>query len=76
MRKKITIIGAGNVGATAANWALTRNLGDIVLVDVMEGIPQGKLDYCFLSRQKNCLRPGDILSEGFYSTANQALARP
>lgn len=42
MRKKITIIGAGNVGATAANWALTRNLGDIVLVDVMEGIPQGK----------------------------------
>lgn len=42
MKKKITIIGAGNVGATAANWALTRNLGDIVLVDVMEGIPQGK----------------------------------
>lgn len=42
MRKKITIIGAGNVGATAANWAMTRKLGDIVLVDVMEGIPQGK----------------------------------
>jgi malate dehydrogenase len=42
MRKKITIIGAGNVGATAAHWALTRNLGDIVLLDVMEGIPQGK----------------------------------
>ncbi len=42
MRKKITIIGAGNVGATAAHWALTRNLGDVVLVDVMEGIPQGK----------------------------------
>ena len=42
MKKKITIIGAGNVGATAAHWALTRNLGDVVLVDVMEGIPQGK----------------------------------
>lgn len=42
MEKKITIIGAGNVGATAAHWALSRNLGDIVLVDVMEGIPQGK----------------------------------
>ncbi|MCI5148910.1 MAG: malate dehydrogenase [Candidatus Electrothrix sp. MAN1_4] len=42
MKKKITIIGAGNVGATAAHWALTRNLGDIVLLDVMEGIPQGK----------------------------------
>jgi malate dehydrogenase len=42
MNKKITIIGAGNVGATAAHWALVRNLGDVVLLDVMEGIPQGK----------------------------------
>ncbi|OQX20397.1 MAG: malate dehydrogenase [Desulfobulbaceae bacterium A2] len=42
MRKKITIIGAGNVGATAAHWAASKNLGDIVLLDVMEGIPQGK----------------------------------
>ena len=41
-RAKITIIGAGNVGATAAHWALSRNLGDVVLLDVMEGIPQGK----------------------------------
>ena len=42
MKKKITIIGAGNVGATAAHWAMVRNLGNIVLLDVMEGIPQGK----------------------------------
>ena len=42
MEKKITIIGAGNVGATAAHWALVRRLGDVVLLDVMEGIPQGK----------------------------------
>ncbi|BCO09146.1 malate dehydrogenase [Desulfolithobacter dissulfuricans] len=42
MQKKITIIGAGNVGATAAHWALARKLGNIVLLDVMEGIPQGK----------------------------------
>lgn len=42
MRKKITIIGAGNVGATAAHWAMARNLGNIVLLDVVEGIPQGK----------------------------------
>jgi malate dehydrogenase len=42
MRKKITIIGAGNVGATAAHWAATKNLGDVVLLDVAEGIPQGK----------------------------------
>ncbi len=42
MRKKITIIGAGNVGATAAHWAATRGLGDVVLLDVVKGIPQGK----------------------------------
>lgn len=41
-RKKITIVGAGNVGATAAHWAAAKELGDIVLVDVVEGIPQGK----------------------------------
>lgn len=42
MRKKITIIGAGNVGATAAHWAASRRLGDVVLLDVVEGVPQGK----------------------------------
>jgi malate dehydrogenase len=42
MRKKITIIGAGNVGATAAHWAVIRGLGDVVLLDVVEGVPQGK----------------------------------
>ncbi len=41
-RQKISIIGAGNVGATAAHWAMARNLGDVVLVDVIDGIPQGK----------------------------------
>jgi len=43
-RAKISIIGAGNVGATCAHWALVQNLGDIVLVDVpqVEGMPQGK----------------------------------
>ena len=41
-RAKITIVGAGNVGATAAHWALTKELGDVVLVDVVDGIPQGK----------------------------------
>lgn len=42
MRAKISIIGGGNVGATAAHWAATRELGDIVLVDIVEGLPQGK----------------------------------
>lgn len=41
-RKKITIVGAGNVGATCAHWAAAKELGDIVLIDVAEGIPQGK----------------------------------
>ena len=41
-RKKITIVGAGNVGATAALWASLNDLGDIVLIDIIEGVPQGK----------------------------------
>lgn len=41
-RKKISIIGAGFVGATAAHWAAAKELGDIVLVDIIEGLPQGK----------------------------------
>ncbi len=43
-RAKISIVGAGNVGATAAVWAASKELGDIVLVDVpqVEGMPQGK----------------------------------
>src|SRR5690554_4947739 len=41
-RSKITVVGAGNVGATAAHWIAARELGDVVLVDVLEGIPQGK----------------------------------
>jgi malate dehydrogenase len=41
-RPKISIIGAGAVGATAAHWAAAKELGDIVLLDVVEGLPQGK----------------------------------
>ena len=43
-RAKISIIGAGNVGATCAHWAVCKALGDIVLVDIpqVEGMPQGK----------------------------------
>lgn len=41
-RNKISVIGAGNVGATAAHWAMSKELGDIVIVDIVEGIPQGK----------------------------------
>lgn len=41
-RAKITVIGAGNVGATCAHWAAAKELGDIVLLDIVEGLPQGK----------------------------------
>ncbi|MBN2063064.1 MAG: malate dehydrogenase [Deltaproteobacteria bacterium] len=42
MRKKITVVGAGNVGATAAMRAAEKELGDVVLIDVLEGVPAGK----------------------------------
>src|SRR5256886_7346280 len=41
-RKKISVVGAGNVGATAAHWMAAKELGDVVLVDIVEGVPQGK----------------------------------
>jgi len=42
MRPKISIIGAGFVGSTAAHWIASKELGDVVLVDIIEGVPQGK----------------------------------
>ena len=42
MRNKISIVGAGFVGATAAHWCAVKELGDVVLVDIVEGMPQGK----------------------------------
>lgn len=42
MRKKVTIVGAGHVGATTAHWIAAKELADIVLIDVVEGVPQGK----------------------------------
>jgi len=43
MDKKITVIGAGNVGATAAQRVAEKELADVVLIDILEGIPQGKI---------------------------------
>src|ERR1700735_4063802 len=42
MRKKVSIVGAGNVGATAAHWIASKELADVALIDVVEGVPQGK----------------------------------
>src|ERR1700751_660547 len=42
MRKKVTVVGSGNVGATAAHWIASKELSDVVLIDIIEGVPQGK----------------------------------
>lgn len=42
MDKKVTVVGAGNVGATAAQRLVEKELCDVVLVDIIEGLPQGK----------------------------------
>ncbi|MBI3581247.1 MAG: malate dehydrogenase [Nitrospinae bacterium] len=41
-RWKITVVGSGHVGATAAQLCAYKNLGDVVLIDIIEGVPQGK----------------------------------
>jgi malate dehydrogenase len=41
-RKKITVVGAGNVGATTAQRLVDKELGDVVMIDIIEGLPQGK----------------------------------
>ena len=40
--KKISIVGAGNTGSTTAHWLAERELANVVLLDVVEGMPQGK----------------------------------
>jgi malate dehydrogenase len=42
MRNKVTIVGSGNVGATTAHWISSKELADVVLIDIIEGVPQGK----------------------------------
>ncbi len=42
MRNKVTVVGSGNVGATGAHWIAAKELADVVLIDILEGVPQGK----------------------------------
>lgn len=42
MNKKIAVIGAGNVGASVAQYLAEANLADVVMIDIVEGLPQGK----------------------------------
>ena len=69
-RSKITIVGAGNVGATAAHWAAAKELGDIVLVDVMEGVPQGKALDLMETAPVEGFDVNVVGSNGYAETAN------
>src|ERR1700687_3023741 len=42
MRFKVTVVGAGNVGATVAQRIVEKEIADVALVDIIEGVPQGK----------------------------------
>src|SRR3989442_2758380 len=42
MRRKVTVVGSGNVGATVAHRLADEQLADVVMVDILEGVPQGK----------------------------------
>lgn len=70
MRRKITIVGAGQVGTTVAQLTAYKNLGDIVIVDIVEGVPQGKaLDL----QESGCLQVFDSIITGtndYKDTAN------
>src|SRR6201999_3946531 len=42
MSRKVTVVGSGNVGATTAHWLASKEHADVVLIDIIEGVPQGK----------------------------------
>jgi malate dehydrogenase len=73
MRQKVTVVGAGNVGANCALRVAEKELADVVLVDIVEGVPQGKgLDLL----QSGPVQGYDVLvtgSNGYEATANSDL---
>jgi malate dehydrogenase len=70
MRKKVTVVGAGNVGATAAHWLAAAEVADVVLIDIIEGVPEGKgLD--LLEAMPIAKRDVNVLgTENYEDTAN------
>lgn len=66
---KVTVIGAGQVGATAAFLIATKGLADVVLVDVAEGIPQGKALDMMHSRSVQLFEPTVTGTNGYKETA-------
>jgi malate dehydrogenase len=73
MRRKVTVVGAGNVGATVAHRLADKQLSDVVMIDILEGIPQGKgLDLLEAGPIEGC----DVKIKGtndFADTANSDL---
>jgi malate dehydrogenase len=69
-RKKISVIGSGFVGATAAHWAAEKELGNVVLVDILEGIPQGKALDLFQASPVEGFDAKVIGSNGFEETTD------
>src|SRR5436305_4755364 len=72
-RRKVTVVGAGNVGATCAQVLATRDYADVVLVDIKEGLPQGKaLD---INRMGAVLgyEPNVVGSNGYEETAGSSV---
>jgi len=70
MKNKITIVGAGNVGASTAQILLHKNLGDVVLVDIVEGLPQGKALDLMESRPIEGFRSRIIGTNSYEETKN------
>jgi len=72
-RRKITVVGAGNVGATCAQVLATRDYADVVLVDIKEGLQQGKaLDINQMSRLLG-YEPNVVGSNGYEESAGSAV---
>ena len=72
-RRKITVVGAGNVGATCAQLLAQRDYADVVLVDIKEGLPQGKaLDINQMGAVLG-FEPNVVGSNGYEETADSSV---
>jgi malate dehydrogenase len=72
-RRKVTVVGAGNVGATCAQVLATRDYADVVLVDIKEGLPQGKaLDVNQMGKLLG-YEPNVVGSNGYAESAGSAV---
>jgi malate dehydrogenase len=72
-RRKVTVIGAGNVGATCAQVLATRDYADVVLVDIKEGLPQGKaLDIDQMGKLLG-FEPNVVGSNGYEESAGSSV---